>query len=208
MNSYLKLYGWLWETFGKNEFSLMDFVSNFPSPQAKKVVHDLISDGFLERISRGGYRVREPQSLVSKIVKESMGKERIVEQARRPYAYHGNDAVGIWTEGYYHTGFTRGFKPIHIQILKKDLAYWQDFFKKQNVEHIVDGESKTLFGLTYILHPVSKIAREMKDNVPVMSLKETIKFCKANELTYQPALEYLDKRYHLGLFKNYQHITH
>lgn len=208
MNMYLKLYGWLWETFGRDEFSLQDFNANFPSPQAKKVIHDLISDGYLDRVNRGNYRVKEPQMLISAIVKDSMEKDKILEEAQREYAFCDNDAVGIWTEGYYHTGFTRGFKPVHIQVLRKDLGYWGEFFKKQDVEYAVEGESKTLFGLTYILHPVSKIAREMKDNTPVMPLKETVKFCKANELTYQPALEYLDKRYRLGLFKHYQYITH
>ena len=30
--------------------------------------------------------------------------------------------------------------------------------------------------------------------------------CKENKLTYMPALEYLDKKYHLNLFEEYEHI--
>lgn len=208
MNTYLKLYGWLWETFRKNEFSLRDFNSNFPSPQAKKVVHDLISDGYLERVSRGNYRVKEPEEFVSKIVKENMEKEDILKESERDYAFYGNDAVSIWTEGYYHTGFTQGFKPVHIQVLSKDLQYWRKFFRQHDAEYVVEDESKTLFGLTYVLHPAGKLTIEKKDGMPVTPLNDTVKFCRENELTYHPALEYLDKKYKLKLFKQHQYITH
>ncbi len=190
------------------EFSLREFSSIFPSPQAKKVVHDLVSDGYLDRIERGQYTVKEPHVFVSEIVKGNLDKERIIEKAERKYAFCGSDAVSIWTDGYYFTGFTRGFKPIHIEVLEKDLKYWREFFKKNDVEYVVEGESRTLFGLTYVLHPRNKIKVEKKDGTPVVPLKETIKFCKENELTYQPALEYLDNQYKLGLFEDYHHITH
>jgi hypothetical protein len=167
-----------------------------------------VSDGYLERVERGEYRVREPTAFVNEIVKDNLGKEGVLEKAERKYAFCCNDAVSIWTEGYYFTGFTRGFKPVHVEILEKDLGYWKEFFGKNDIEYTVAGESKTLFGLTYVLHPVRKISADKKDGVPVVPLKETVKFCKENELTYQPALEYLDSKFHLNLFEEYQHINH
>jgi len=207
MNAYLKLYGWLWEVFGQSKFSLREFNSVFPSPQAKKVIHDLVRDGFLERIERGEYAVKEPQDFVSEIVKENLGKEDVLKKAKRKYAYCCNDAVTIWTDGYYFTGFTRGFKPVHLEVLEKDLDYWRDFLKENDAEYVREGENKTLFGLTYVLHPVQRIKVAEKEGTPVTPLKKTIQFCKENELTYQPALEYLDDKHHLGLFDEYRHIT-
>ena len=119
MNMYLKLYGWLWEAFGRDKFSLREFSSIFPSPQAKKVIHDLVSDGYLDRIERGEYMVKEPQVFVSEIVKENLDTEGILEKAKRKYAFCGSDAVSIWTDAYYFTGFTKGFKPIHIEVLEE-----------------------------------------------------------------------------------------
>ena len=207
MNMYLKLYGWLWEAFGSTEFSLRDFNSVFPSPQGKKVMHDLVCGGYLERVERGRYKVKEPGLFVSGIVKENLGKEGILSKAEKPYAFCCNDAVIIWTDGYYFAGFTKGFKPVHIEVLKNDLGYWKDFFKTNDVEYVVDGDSRTLFGLIYILHPVERIDSEEKDGTPVVPLKDTIRFCKENEFPYRPALEYLDRKFHLNLFKEYQHIN-
>jgi hypothetical protein len=208
MNAYLKLYGWLWEVFGRNEFSLRGFNSMFPSPQAKKVIHDLVSDGFLERVERGEYRVKEPSAFVSEIVKDNLGKGGVLEKAEKKYAFCCNDAVSIWTEGYYFTGFTKGFKPVHIAVLREDLDYWKGFFNKNDAEYVVEGEKKTLFGLTYILHPVKNIKVHKKGGVPVVPLKDTVKFCRENELTYRPALEYLDNKFPLNLLEEYQHINH
>lgn len=208
MNAYLKLYGWLWEVFGSSEFGLPEFGSVFPSPQAKKVIHDLISDGYVERLERGQYRVKEPTALVAGIVKENLGKEAVLEKAQRKYAYCCNDAVSAWTDGYYHTGFTRGFKPVQLEVLEKDVDYWREFLRKNDVEYVVEGENKTLFGLTYVLHPVKKIKSEDKDGVQVVPLKDTVRFCKENELTYRPALEYLDDKYSLGLFEMHEHLSH
>ncbi len=207
MNRYLKLYGWMWEAFGRRQFSLGEFNSVFPSPQAKKVMHDLISGGYLERIERGGYKVKEPNTFISGIVNDNLEGENILPKSERTYAFCCNDAVTAWTDGYYFSGFTKGFKPIHIEILEKDSEYWRRFFIKNSIEYMIDGESRTLFGLTYILHPVKSIKSEDKDGSPVVSLDETVRFCQENELTYRPALEYLDNKFHLKLFKEYQHIN-
>lgn len=197
MNKYTKMYGWLWEAFGKEEFTMNGFKAVFPSPQHAKIIHDLIDLGFVRRVRRGKYAVIEPKKFVHKIVNESMKQEDILSRADRKYAFCGNIAVGLWTEGYYWTGFTKGFKPIHIKVLKKDLRYWKEFFKKNNAEFALENDRKTLFGPTYILQLAMDFKIEFKDNVKVIPLEEVIRFCKANELTYKPALEYLEEKYHL-----------
>ena len=91
--------------------------------------------------------------------------------------------------------------------MKKDLDHWNDFFKRNDVEYVFDDEHKTLFGLTYVVHPVDTMKTDSKDGAPVVPLKETVKFCKKNEFIYRPALEYLDKKYDLHLFKNYEQVV-
>lgn len=208
MNKYLKLYGWLWKSFGSKKFSLEEFKSTFPSPQHKKVIFDLIKLGYIERINRGEYKTVKPQKFIEEIIEKNMGERNILEKADRKYAFYGNDAVTIWTDGYYWTGFTRGFKPVHIEVLEKDLKWWRDFFKKNRVEYTLEGENRTLFGLTYILHPRKDFKVEEKESTQVAPLKETIEFCMKNRLTYEPALEYLDEHYGLGIIERYEHINH
>ncbi len=208
MNKYLKLYGWLWETFKDKKFSLEEFKAIFPSPQHKKVIFDLVKLGYIERINRGEYRAVKPQKFMEKIVKKNLEEKDVLEGVDKKYAFCNNDAVTIWTDGYYWTGFTRGFKPVHIEVLEKDLKWWGDFFKKKGVEYALEGENRTLFGLTYILHPRKDFKVEEKGDIRVAPLKETVEFCMKNRLTYEPALEYLDEHYGLGIIERHEHINH
>lgn len=206
MRKYMKLYGWMYEAFGGGEFTIDDFRAVFPSPQPGKVMHDLIRLDYVNRIKRGKYRVMAPDKFVERIVGENLKQEDILKNAIKEYAYCDNDAVTIWTDGYYWTDFTAGFKPIHIKVLEKDLNWWKNFFRKNDAEFSTAGEHKTLFGLSYILHPEKRFRIEKKDGIPVIPLKEAIEFCKKNELTYRPALEYLDEKYKLNLFETHEHL--
>jgi hypothetical protein len=180
---------------------------NFPSPQPAKAIHDLIKLDFLRRIRRGKYQVVKPEEFIKKIIKENISKGDVLKNAKRKYAFCNSTAVNIWTDGYYWTDFTKGFKPIHIQILEKDVAYWKKIFKAHGVEYIFPDERKTLFGVTYVVHPVESIHSEIKNDEHVVPLKEIIDFCQKNIFLYRPALEYLDKKYDLNLFKNYEQVA-
>jgi len=197
MNRYTKLYGWLYNTFGTTQFTIDDFRMIFPSAQPTKTIHDLIRLDFMKRVHRGRYQIIKPEEFVRNIVQHDLQKEAVLKHAERTYAFCESTAVTIWTEGYYWTDFTRGFKPIHIRIFKDDLRYWIDFFKNHDTEYTIEGEQKTLFGITYVLHPTNTLTLDKKDGDLVVTLKETIQFCYKNRLLYGPALEFLEGRYNL-----------
>jgi len=207
MNRYTKMYGWLYNTFGNNTFTIDDFRMNFPSPQPTKTIHDLIKLDFMKRKKRGKYQIVKPEEFVKKIVKENLEKRDILQKSNKKYAYANSTAVNIWTDGYYWTDFTRGFKPVHIYILKKDRNYWREFFNQHDADYVLEGKNKTLFGLTYVLHPKETFTIETKDGDTVVPLKEIIKYCQNNIILYRPALEYLDKKYHLHIFDNYESMA-
>jgi hypothetical protein len=207
MNRYTKMYGWLYTTFGTTPFTINDFRVMFPSNQPTKTIHDLIKLHFMKRIRHGTYQINRPEEYVRTIVSENISQEKIMTHAEKPYAYCESTAVTMWTDGYYWTDFTKGFRPIHIQVDKKTVPYWRDFFRHYDTEYIIAGEHKTMFGITYVVHPVDKIIVEKKDGDPVISLHETIQFCKKNTMLYKPAMEFLDKKYHLGLFSEYESVA-
>jgi len=207
MNRYTKMYGWLYHTFENNTFTIDDFRMIFPSPQPTKVIHDLVKLDFIKRIKRGKYKIVNPKDFVKKIIKENLDKDDILKHAERKYAFSDSTAVKIWSDGYYWTDFTRGFKPVHIKVLKKDFDYWDEFFKGNDVEYVFEDIHKTLFGLTYVVHPVDKFEVKLKDDILVVTLDETVKFCKKNEFLYRPALEYLDKKYKLQIIKKYEQVS-
>ena len=86
------------------------------------------------------------------------------------------------------------------------MKYWLSFFKSMDCEYALENESKTMFGITYILHPKKEMKIVKKDEIFVIPLNEVVEFCKVNELSYRPALEYLDETYDLNLYQSYEHV--
>jgi len=201
------MYGWLYNSFENKTFTIDDFRMIFPSSQPTKIIHDLIKLDYMKRVKRGIYKVVQPNDFVKKIVKENLKKETILKKSNKKYAITESTAVSIWTDGYYWTDFTKGFKPIHINILKKDIKYWDSFFRQNDTEYVFEGKNKTLFGLTFILHPKEKIETENKNGNYVIPLKNIITFCQKNMYLYRPALEYLDKKYDLNIIDDYEQVA-
>ena len=207
MNRYTKMYGWLYTTFENKIFTIDDFRMIFPSPQPAKIIHDLIKLDFMIRVKRGRYKVVQPKDFVKKIVKENLETGAVLKKSEKKYAFTNSTAVSIWTDGYYWTDFTKGFKPIHLNILKEDISYWEKFFRQNDAEYVFEGKNKTLFGLTYVLYPKEKFTIENKDGDFVTPLKKISKFCQKNIYLYRPALEYLDKKYDLNILDEYEQVT-
>jgi len=192
------LYAWIRHAFGREEFGIDDFRAVFPTSQAPKVIHDLVDYGYLERVERGKYRAADPENLIKGIVKKGMGKKDVIKGAERRYAYCDSSAVSIWTDGYYWTGFTKGFIPIHIKVRREDLNYWERFFREKGSNYALEGERKTLYGVVYILHPEENFKTVEKNGCSVILLDEVVNWCLEKEIIYQPALEYLDEKYGIG----------
>ncbi len=201
MNRYTELYAWIRKSFGEDSFDIDAFRSTFPTSQAPKIIYDLVDQGYLKREKRGEYRAVDPKSLVNNIVESGSEAQEVIKDSRKKYAFCDSTAVSIWTSGYYWTGFTKGFKPLHIKVLKDDLSYWKSFFKKHRANYSLPDESKTLYGFVYMLHPEESFDAVDKNERKVISLGEVVDFCSENEISYQPALEYLDKEYDIGYKK-------
>ena len=197
MDKYTELYAWVWKAFRGEPFSMDQFRSTFPTSQGPKVTHDLVKKGYLRRMGRGIYGAVEPSDFIGKIATEG-NDLGLVEKAGKEYAFCESTAVSIWTGGYYWTGFTKGFRPVNLAIRKRDAAFWRRFFRKAGVKIAFEGESRTLYGQVFVLHPREHLSYEEKEGLKVVPLKEVVEFCLKRELAYEPALEYLDEKYHIG----------
>ena len=197
MDKYTELYAWIWKVFGKEEFSIDQFRSTFPTSQGPKVAYDLVKKGYLRRLSRGIYRAVEPSEFVEKIT-EREADYGVIEQAEKEYAFCDSTAVSIWTDGYYWTGFTRGFEPVNAAVRKKDLRFWRSFFRKKGLKYAFVGESKTLYGQVFVMHPRENLIYSEKGGLKVVPLKEVVTFCLKHKLVYEPALKYLSERHKIG----------
>ena len=203
------MYEDLWITLleWKKEFSVRDFSTTFPSPAVNKVLHDMMKKNYLERIGWGKYRVVEPKDYLKKKANISKAYELLAEAGLK-YAFTGPDAVFIWTKGGYNADRFLGFYPVHVSVIRKDLNKWKRFFKAKNCRFYVKDTpiKETLFGLFYVLYPEARISSRKVEGMPVIPLRETVKFCKDNIYTYEPALEMLDEMYNLGLRISYKEV--
>jgi len=195
MNRYMELWGWVCEVFGDQAFTIDQFRAEFPSPDPAKVVHDLVKLNLITRVQTGTYKPASPLDFSRMMVKQSMSKEKLLGSAPAPFAYSHDDAVRIWTDGYYWTGFTAGYKPVHIEIRNADARLWEEFFRSNNAAYAFEGDRKTLFGLVFILHRVPEVHSETSDGVPVIPLARVMEYCLETRGTYEPAGTYLRKKF-------------
>ena len=191
----MELWGWVCEVFGDQAFTIDQFRAEFPSPDPAKVVHDLVKLNLITRLQTGIYKSASPLDFSRMMVKQSMSKEKLLASAPASFAYSHDDAVRIWTDGYYWTGFTAGYKPVHIEIRSADARRWEQFFRSNNAAYAFEGDRKTLFGLVFILHLVREVHSEARDGVPVIPLVRVMEYCLERRGMYEPAVAYLRKKF-------------
>jgi hypothetical protein len=201
--SYHELWNVLWNW--KKEFTVKEFSWVFASPDPNKVLHDMVSKGFLERSGWGKYKVNSPEEYLAKKVNISEAYD-LLNEARMDYALTGPDAVFFWTRGGYQVDRFFGFYPIHLKVRKKELRRWEKFFSSKKQKSQVNGQPvrNTLFGLFYLLYPEASFKSEKVGAFQVDTLKDTVRFCKNKIYSYEPALEMLDEMYGLGLKVEYK----
>lgn len=189
----------------KKKFSTKEFKKTFPSPDHNKVLHDMTKKRLLDREQRGEYKVNNPLEYARKRFSVSDAYEA-VKQAGMKYALTGPDAVFIWTKGGYNTDRSPASYPIHLKIKENQTREWQELLKTHGRKTHTKGKrvNKTLYGTYYILHPKTQFKAVDVDRYKTDPLKDTVKFCKNNIYTYEPALEILDEMYNLGLKIEYR----
>lgn len=201
--SYYEL--WTILSSWRREFSSGEFARTFSSSNPRKVLHDMAKKGLLEHLGYGRYSVKPVGDYVRTKNDINAGYE-LLKKAELPYALTGVDGVFVWTKGGYNADRFFGFYPIHIKVLKPDVAKWKRFFRKAGRKSFL-AEAKpkeTVFGVFYILHPEGKIEAETVEELKIEPLKKTIEFCKKHIYTFEPALEMLDEEYRLSLGVKYR----
>lgn len=188
----------------RKDFTATDFSSTFPSPDPRKILHDMSKKGLLERTGWGKYKVNSPQEYLAKRSNVSQAYD-LLKKADMEYSLTGPDAVFFWTKGGYQVDRFFGFYPIHLKVKKSELKRWKKFFSSEKKRVHVEGQpvKETLFGLFYVLYPKANFITEDIDGFRVDQLEETVEFCRKKIYSYEPALEMLDEMYDLGMKVKY-----
>jgi len=190
-NAYNDLYAWLYVAFRREPFTVSEFRATFPSPAPAKVLFDLRRLGYIEAGSHGRYKVISPITRVQRTVERAERSFGLPAMAGLTYAYSRDTAVSIWTDGGYWTGFTRGFRPLHMDILKRDVNSWISFFRSAGVRATVEGTRETLFGVVHVLHPVARVRAVEHGGVSVVPREEAREFAASRPYAYEPVVRTL-----------------
>lgn len=174
------------------EFSTEDFASAFPSPDPRKVLHDMTSKGLLERIGRGRYRVTDLERYLS--LKNNVGGAYdILRKAGAPYALTDVDSIFVWTRGGYNANRFFGSYPIYVRVIGSDLERWKKYLALRGKKCMVEGArpKETLYGTYFVLLPTARIDFAVVDGLKVDPLRDAVELCRRDPYTYGPALEML-----------------
>lgn len=172
------------ESFMQNE---LDFILS--NSMKKKVFSLLLRNGWIRKESRNSYKCVNPQIIFKGLLEFKFLE--IIKKAEKPYAFTNLSAVEIWGDYCY---IQRGIEksPYFINILKKDLRYWKDFFNKNNVPYYIN-EGSTV-GEYVILIPADELDYVNKEGYKVIPLKKTFKIARENRM-YDYPYNYMKEKY-------------
>ena len=191
---YEELYPWLAMAFGERTFTPTEFDETIPGPAPRKVLADLRRLGFIDSPSRGVYKVVPPQEKGRRRLSREDGLLGIPERAGLRYAYSRDTAVSLWTDGAYWTGFTAGFRPLHIDIQARDVRRWREFFRAAGARASLEGARETLFGVVHIMHPVERLRAVRRGELHVVPRRTAYEYAVSRPYLYEPVLEELRPR--------------
>lgn len=191
--AYDQLFAWMTTAFGGEPFTIDTFRATFPSPAPRKVLSDLQRLGYLRSEGRGAYRLVAPQERIQRLVEREDAFFGLPGRTDLPHAYCDGTAVTIWTEGAYWTGFSAGFRPLHLRVRRQDIRSWRSTFRATGARVTVEGSRETLFGVVHVLHPVRQVRAVVRGDVRVVPIEEAYAFAAARPYLYAPVLRILDR---------------
>ena len=186
----LKAYALFFTRHGSTEpFGQSDLNWIVKEGMRKKIFSLLLRSGWIKKRSRDSYVCISPGKALRGLLEFRV--PGIMKEAEKPYAFAGLSAIEVWSDySYVQRGIEKS--PYFIKIIKKDLRYWGAFFNSRGVPFYV-GQGGTI-GEYVILEPVESLDFTEKEGLKVISLPETIKIAKANDM-YSYAYNYMRKRY-------------
>jgi len=170
--------------FGQND---LDWIVG--QSMKKKIFALLLRSGWIKKRSKSTYSCVKPEDAIKGLL--DFRVPDILKRSQRPYAFTGLSAIEIWSDySYIQRGLEKS--PYFVKVLKKDLTYWKKFLGGNSLPFYI--KEGTTLGEYVILQPVERLSAMEKDGFRVISLAETEKLAKANEI-YSYAYNYMRRKY-------------
>lgn len=172
------------EEFKQNE---LDWITS--TSMKKKIFSYLLRAGWIRKARKDSYKCVKTEEVMKSLFRFKVPE--IIKKAKKAYAFTMMSAAEIWSD-YSYIQRSWDHSPYFTKILKSDLSYWKDFLRKHGIPFYL--EEGTTIGEFIVLMPVEKLEYQEKDGLRLDSIKETIDFCKKNNLFSYP-LKYMGEKY-------------
>ncbi|MEM2282730.1 MAG: hypothetical protein QXH26_04190 [Candidatus Hadarchaeales archaeon] len=190
----LKCYALLYTKYGTREFSGNSLSWFLSAPMRRKIFHVLAKRRWLERTGRDRYRCIPPGKVLREMFQFKVFEK--MKKAKRPWCFTKASAVEIWTD-FSYVQRSWEYSPYFIKILKRDLPYWKNFLRSNDISFFVQGAGSAM-GEFVVLEPVNRLEWEIRHGFPVDRLKNVVKFC-VNRATFEYPLAYLALKYKMKI---------
>jgi len=186
----LRAYALFFTKYGvTKEFSQKELDWIVSESMKKKIFALLLKAGWITKKQKNTYTCLNPELIFKRMVEFKV--QELIKKAEKEYCFTGLSSIEIWSDySYIQRSFEKS--PYFIKVLKKDLSYWKEFFSKNRIPTYIN--SGKAIGEFVILLPVNKLNFEIKDNLNVETLKETMKIAKENNI-YLYAYNYMKEKY-------------
>ncbi|MGQ0535611.1 MAG: hypothetical protein ACT4PT_06025 [Methanobacteriota archaeon] len=179
--------------FGGDAFDAGYLAWFMSRPMVKKTLHVLERAGWIRRVEPGVYLCTAPDEVFSSMVQFRV--PGLLKAAARPYAYSDASAVEVWTD-YSYIQRSWEHSPYFVDVLRQDLKFWVDHFRRNKVKVFVNASEPAL-GEFVVLKPRARLTSEEHEGSPVEPLNAAVRFCERNIDTFEYPLAYLMAKYHV-----------
>ncbi len=186
----LRAYALFFSKHGSREpFKQNDLDWILSESMKKKVFSLLLRNGWIKKQSQNEYTCVNPDVIFNNLLNFKFYD--VIKQSEKEYAFTNLSSIEIWSDySYVQRGIEKS--PYFINVLKKDLVYWKQFFSKNDIPYYFNDGST--IGEYAILIPEKSIEYVKKDELKVIPLKKTLRIAKDNKM-YLYAYNYMRKKY-------------
>lgn len=186
----LRAYALFYSKYGSREpftQAALDWITGMS--MKKKIFSVLKQAGWIQKKDWNKYICVRPEEAIAGLLEFKVPE--IMKEATRPYAFTGLSAIEIWSD-YVYVQRSRERSPYFMEVLRKDIQYWKNFFHWHSIPVYV--EKGTSIGEFAIIVPQDKIESVQKEAISVVPLNKAMTMAKENEMYAYP-YQYMKKKY-------------
>ncbi len=157
----------------------------------KKTLHVLEKGNWVRRVRKGSYVCISPEDVFRDMVQLKV--PRLLEEAKKRYAYTRASAVEVWTD-YSYIQRSWEHSPYFVKVLRDDVEFWVRYLRRHKIDVFVE-DAEPAIGEFVVLFPQGQLVHGVHNGEPVEDLNDVSRFCEENIEVFEYPLAYLKSKF-------------